>query len=115
MKRLLVFTVLFALFSAPAFAAKNSQTMTVPTAIKVGSTELPPGDYDVTWTGSGPNVQVTFLRNRKVVVTLPAKLVDQANKNEGFDTSNQSGVEILQSIRLKNMSLVLENSTASDK
>jgi opacity protein-like surface antigen len=115
MKRLLVFAVMFALFSAPAFAARNSQTMTVPVAIKAGSTELTPGDYNVTWTGSGSNVQVTFARNRKVIVTLPAKEVDQTNKNEGFDTSNQGGVEILQSIRMKNMSLVLESSTASDK
>lgn len=115
MKRFFVSATMLVLLSAPAFAAKNSQTVNVPEPMKAGSTQLAPGDYDVTWTGSGSNVQVTFMRNRKVVVTLPAKIVEQANKNEGLDTGSQGGVEVLEAIRMKNMSLILESSPSSDK
>jgi hypothetical protein len=113
MKRLFGFAMMLALLAAPVFAAKNSQTVNLPTAMKVGSADVTPGDYDVTWTGSGPEVQVTLTRNRKVVVTLPAKLVEQVNKNQGLDMDNQGGVQTLQAIRLRNMSLILEGTPSS--
>jgi opacity protein-like surface antigen len=115
MKRFFVVATMLVLLSAPAFAGKNSQTVNVPTALKAGSVELTPGDYNVTWTGSGSEVQVTFTRNRKAIVTLPAKLVDQSNKNEGLNTSTESGVEVLQAIRMSNMTLILESSPSSEK
>ena len=114
MKRFFAFATMLTLLSVPALAAKNSQTVNVPTVVKVGSAQLIPGDYNVTWTGSGTNVEVTFTRNRKVVVTLPAKLVEETNKNEGFDTNNEGGVATLQAIRMSKMTLVLENSASSE-
>jgi hypothetical protein len=113
MKRFFGFAMMLTLLVAPAFAAKNSQTVNLPSAMKVGSTDVTPGDYNVTWTGSGPEVQVTLTRNRKVIVTLPAKLVEQTNKNEGLDVDTQGGVQTLQAIRLRNMSLILESTTPS--
>lgn len=113
MKRSLVFAAMLAMVSAPAFAAKNSQTLSVPTAVKAGSTELAPGDYDVTWTSPGPNVQVTFSRNRKVLATVPAELVVETNRYEGMDTKAQGGVQVLQSIHMKNLSLKLEGPPSS--
>ena len=114
MKRLFVFATMLTLLSVPALAAKNSQTITVSTAVKAGSTQLAPGDYNVTWTGSAPNVEVTISKNKKVIVTLPAKLVEGTNKNEGFDTNNEGGVATLQAIRMSKMTLVLENSASSE-
>src|SRR5271168_1851369 len=108
MKRFLVSATMLALLSVPALAAKNSQTVNVPEKMNAGSTPLAPGEYEVTWTGTGANVQVTFTRNRKVLVTVPAKIVEQNNKLEGLDTDSQGGVETLQAIRLRNMSLILE-------
>jgi len=113
MKRFFSFAMMLTLLTAPAFASKNSQTVNLPTAMKVGSTDVTPGDYNVTWTGSGPEVQVTWTRNKKVVVTLPAKLVEQTNKNEGLDMDNRGGVQTLQAIRLRNMSLILESTPSS--
>jgi hypothetical protein len=113
MKRFFSFAMMLTLLTAPAFAGKNSQTVNLPSAMKVGSTDVTPGDYNVTWTGSGPEVQVTLTRNRKVIVTLPAKLVEQTNKNEGLDVDTQGGVQTLQAIRLRNMSLILESTTPS--
>jgi hypothetical protein len=115
MKRFLGFAMMVSLLSAPAFAVKNSQTVNVPETMQAGSTQLVAGDYNVTWTGSGSNVQVTFAQNRKVLVTLPAKLVEETNKNEGLNTETRSGVEHLESIRMRNMTLILEGSPTSEK
>ena len=115
MKRFFGYAIMLTLLSAPAFAGKNSQTVTVPEPMKAGATQLSPGDYDVSWTGSGSNVQVTFTRNRKVVATVPAKLVEEANKNEGLETDSRGGVDVLESIRMRNMTLVLDSSTSPEK
>lgn len=115
MKRFLVSATMLALLSVPALAAKNSETVNVPETVKAGSTQLAPGDYEVTWTGTGPNVQVTFARNRKVLATVPAKIVAQNNKQEGLDTATEGGVQTLQVIRLRNMNLVLEGSPLAEK
>jgi hypothetical protein len=115
MKRFFCFAAMLALLSVPALAGKNSQTVNVPEAMKAGSAELTPGDYNVTWTGSGSNVQVTLTRNKKVIVTLQAKLVEENNKNEGLETGTQGGVDVLEAIRMRNMTLILESSPSSEK
>ena len=115
MKRPVAFAMMLAILSAPAFASRNSQTVNVPEPMKAGSTQLAAGDYNVTWTGTGPNVQVTFTQNHKALVTVPAKLVEQGNKYEGLLTSNQGGGETLESIQLKNLSLIFEGSSTSEK
>jgi len=115
MKRFFVFAVMLALLSAPALAGKNSQTVNIPMTMKAGSAELAAGNYNVTWTGAGPSVLITFTRNNKMVVTLPGKLIEQSNKNEGLSTDSQGGVDVLQAIRTKNMTLVLDSSGPSEK
>jgi hypothetical protein len=113
MKRFFVSVMMVALLSAPAFAGKNSQTVAVPSAVKAGSTTLVPGDYNVTWTGSGPDVQVTFAQGKKVIVTLPAKLVEESNRNNAeLDTDSQTGVAVLRAIRTRNMTLLFNDSAA---
>jgi hypothetical protein len=42
--------------------------------VQVGGTQLQPGHYKVEWQGTGPAVQVTFLRNGKTVATVPGTL-----------------------------------------
>ena len=113
MKRLFVVATMFAALSLPAFAAKNSGSMSVPELVKAGSTKLSPGNYDVTWTGTGSDVQVTVTQNKKVITTFPAKLVEQDNKNVGLETQTQGGIDVLQTIRLSHTTLVLATSPSS--
>jgi hypothetical protein len=113
MKRFFGFVMLLTAISIPAVAAKNSQTVNVPVAVNAGSTKLAPGDYNVTWTGSGSNVQVTFAQSKKVVVTLPATMSEQKNRNVGLETHTQSGSEVLDSIRLDNLTLKFQGTTSS--
>ena len=112
MKRFFGIAMLVALFSAPAFAA-NSQTVNIPATVNVGSTQLPAGDYKVSWTGSGPNVQVTFAQNKKTFATVQANAVEQKNDRKGVTTNSQGGVSVLQSIQLSSVSLVLQGATSS--
>lgn len=115
MKRLLGLVCVVTLLSIPAFA-KNSQSVSVPEAVTVGSTQLPAGQYKVTWTGSGSNVQVTLKQQdvrTPATATVQAKLVEQNNDNVSLTTNVQGGVNTLQQIELKHVSLVLSSSPSS--
>ena len=112
MKRFFGIALTLVLFAAPAFAGMKPQTVTIPRTVQIGSTQLPAGDYKLTWTGSGSNVQVTLTQNEKTIVTFSAKAVE--GKNEpGVETLTDGGVNILETIQLRTVSLVLENATHS--
>lgn len=115
MKRSLGFATMLTLLSAPAFAGRNSQTVNIPEPMKAGNTQLAAGDYNVTWTGTGPDTQVTFTQNHKVLATVPAQLVVESNKNEALDTKVQGTVETLESIHMRNTTLVFEGPSSSEK
>lgn len=107
MKRLIAVATLVAAFSLPALAAKNSENVSVPSPVKAGATQIAPGDYEVTWTGTGSDVQVTFARYKKIIATFPAKLVQETNKNVGLETDSRSGTDVLHAIRMHNLTLVI--------
>jgi hypothetical protein len=113
MKRFFGFALLVASLSVPAFAAKNSQNVTFTDAIRVGSTQLPAGDYKVTWTANGSNAQVTIAEKGRASVTVPAKLIDAKNGHVAVLTNTVGGVEVLETIQLDNLSLVIAGATGS--
>jgi hypothetical protein len=64
--------------SLSAFAKdKNEGRFSLSSPAQVGSTQLQPGDYKVTWDGSGSDVQVKILQGKNVVATTSAKLVQK--------------------------------------
>jgi len=113
MKRFFAFAVILASLSVTAFAAKNSQNVTVSSPVMVGKTELPAGDYKVSWTGSGANVQVTFAERGKTPVTVPAKIVEAKNGHVALLTNTENGANVLQAVQLDNLSIMLTGSSAS--
>ena len=112
MKRFFGFALMLVLFAVPAFAGKKAQTVIFTTAVQVGSTQLPAGNYKLTWTGSGPSVQATLLQGQKAVVTFSARLV-AGKTNPGMETNTHDGVAALDTIHLSNVSLVLEGAPQS--
>jgi hypothetical protein len=112
MKRFFGFALTLVLFAAPAFASKKPPTVTIPAAVQVGSMQVPAGDYTLTWTGSGSNVQATLAQKGKAVVAFPATTINGKN-NPGLETHAQGGVEILDRIQLDNVTLVLGGSPHS--
>lgn len=107
MKRIFGFVLACTFLSIPAFAANNSQTVSLPSAVQVGSTQLPAGDYKVTWTGTGDSAQVTLAKKGVQTVTVPAKVVAQKHDRTGVTTNSTGDKTILQVILLSKVSLVL--------
>jgi hypothetical protein len=68
----------FALF-LPLFAIakeKDEGKLQLTDSVRIGTTQLKPGDYKVEWNGSGPMVKVDFLENHKTVATSRGKIID---------------------------------------
>jgi hypothetical protein len=59
---------------------KNQHSVDIPDTVQVGDTQLKPGNYKVEWQGTGPDIQVTFLRDGKTVATVPATLKTNDNQ-----------------------------------
>jgi len=114
MKRLFGYALMLTLTAAPAFAAKNSQSVNFASTVKVGTTELPAGDYKVTWTGTGDSVQVTIAEGGKTL-TVPAKLLEEKHVHKGYVVNREGGADQLQTIQLSNVSLQLDSANASGR
>ncbi|MGD0738527.1 MAG: hypothetical protein ABR957_02950 [Terracidiphilus sp.] len=112
MKRSFGFALMLVLFAVPAFAGNKTPTVNIPQNVQIGSTQLPAGQYELTWTGSGSNVQASLLQNKKTVVTFSAKVVEGKN-NAGVETDKQGGTTILDVINTGKYSLILEGGPQS--
>ena len=114
----LLSVVLLVSCSAALFAAvKNSAGVTFDKPLRVAAAELKPGDYKVEWEGAGPQVEVRFLQEGKVVATAPATL-------ETNSSSYHSGVEfkavsdhtnLLQKLYAGQMELTFQAGTTAAK
>ena len=108
MSRLAAFASMLVLLAAPVFGAGNKpQTVIIPQAVQVGSTQLPAGTYKLAFTGTGSDVQVILTQAGKTVLTFAAKAVEQKN-NPGVDLITNAGVTTLEAINLDKVSLQLE-------
>ena len=109
MKRLLILLTLFTMTSLAAFAANGgSGNVRFDSAVKVGATELPAGDYKVTWTGSGDNAQVT-LKQGKTTATTTAQVLEVRHNNDAFATKNANGSRVVTEIQFHDKTLVLHD------
>lgn len=109
--RILVLAMLLATSSTALFAAtKNSASLTISEAVSVQGVQLAPGDYKVRWDGSAPAVQVSFLQGKKVVATVPAKLVEHSTPYDGaIETDGQNVVHVIDFTR-ESLVFVSDNS-----
>jgi len=81
LKHLAILAALALLSPLGAFAQEKSHhSVDISDTVKIGNTQLKPGDYKVEWQGMGPNVQVSFLQYGKTIATAPATL--QTNDNQ---------------------------------
>lgn len=84
--RISTIAILFAgalLLCATAFAAKtNKKTMHLYEKAKLEGKVLPPGDYQVEWSGTGPNVELNIVQGRDTLATVPAQVVAENTSNE---------------------------------
>ena len=72
------------LLAATAFAAdKNKGTLQINEPVTVSGQQLAPGEYQLKWEGTGSDVSLQVLSNKKVVATLPAHIVDLNYTSDG--------------------------------
>lgn len=96
---LLTFSLLLA---ASAIAGNSNRgTLKVDETITVAGKQLPAGEYQVEWTGSGPTVEVSISGYKGSVAKVPAQLVPlkKAEPAGGYSTStDQAGNRTLTGI-----------------
>ena len=112
-KRVLGFTFILAILPFAANAAsKNSANVVIEKDVTVGTTELPKGTYKVVWTGTDPNVQVTFT-NGAWTKTVPAHIVEGRNDTEAELTNFKDNKTFLTALQLRKATLQFGDSTHS--
>ena len=73
--------------------------------VHVGSTQLAPGAYQLTWTGSGTNAEATFSQGKKVIATVPAQVTQERSGYGGPALQTDSVSNTLIGVELPNVSL----------
>ncbi|HET9284971.1 MAG TPA: hypothetical protein VFR24_23715 [Candidatus Angelobacter sp.] len=103
-----------------AFATNESHkaNFKISGPAQVNGTQLPAGEYQARWEGSGPNVQVSIIQNMKVIATVPGQLVDMdhaAQYNTVETKNNPGGQPEITSLRFsgKKYALQLGSESAS--
>lgn len=63
------------MLATTAFAAEKGSMKLIQPAV-VGGVQLAPGDYNLSWEGTGPNVQLKVTKDGKSVATVPAHAIE---------------------------------------
>jgi hypothetical protein len=81
-----------ALLLATGAFASNKTSVRFSESVDVNGQQLPAGEYQVRWTGTGSNVEVSFMQGKKEVAKTTAKMVDLDNPSQSdaavLDTSS---------------------------
>lgn len=78
------------LLASAAFAGEKASVKVYET-VKVNGTTIPAGNYDVSWEGTGSNVQVSIQKGKETVATIPAQLEasNSAPPSTGYSTRKE--------------------------
>ena len=98
-----VLPALALLLATSAFAAnkQNKGSIELDKPATIGGHQLAPGEYKLTWDGTGPNVDLMILTNGKLVATVPARLIElsRPQPNNGYEAQkNDDGSRTLTGI-----------------
>ena len=91
------------LLATSAFAANkgNKGALDLDTPATIAGHQLAPGEYKLTWDGTGSNVELMILSHGKLVATVPAHLIElsQPERNNAIESStNADGSQTLNKI-----------------
>jgi hypothetical protein len=101
----------FALLLSTSLFAATSGSMKLTQPVQLNGTQLQPGDYKVTWEGTGPEVTVSVMKGKEVVAKTSAHL-KELDKNGPADATvlqkNADGSTSLNGIRFGGKKVTLE-------
>lgn len=93
---------------------KDSANFELAQSVTVAGTQLAPGQYKLTWEGSGANVTVFFAKGKKTIATAPAKLVNNSTNEEAVETfTDTDNTTELRAIDLNKISLQFKGNAPS--
>ncbi len=77
-----------ALFLTSAAFAGEKASIKLYEDVKVNGKTLAPGNYDLTWEGSGANVQLSIRHGKEIIATVPAQIETSASApaSTGYST-----------------------------
>ena len=114
---------LFALaltLATSAFAGNDTHKASLQflDAVQINGKQVPAGDYQLKWEGNGPNVELNITQGRKVIATVPARVVELGQKSKSdaaLIKNNGDGTRSLSEVRFggKNYSLAVCDEAAS--
>jgi hypothetical protein len=79
------------LLLATGASAASKGSLKLNEAVSVNGTQLAKGEYEIMWEGIGPNVELNVIQSKKIVVTVPARLVElkRAGPGQGYGTRKE--------------------------
>ena len=99
-------TIALVLLSVSGWASdKMKANIQIYNTVNVGSTQLAPGEYQLTWTGTGTNAEATFSRGKKVIATVPAQVTEERSAYGGPALYTDSVSNTLTGVELPKVSL----------
>jgi len=99
-------TIALVLLSVSGWASdKMKANIQIYNTVNVGSTQLAPGEYQLTWTGSGTSAEATISQGKKVIATLPAQVTQVRSGYSGPALQTDSVSNTLKGVELPNVSL----------
>jgi hypothetical protein len=75
-----------AVFVATGAFATNKGSFRAEEKVEINGQQLPAGEYQVRWEGSGPNVELSFIKNNKEIAKATAKVVP-LTQTPSFDSA----------------------------
>ena len=99
-------TIALVLLSVSGWASDRMKAdIQIYNTVHVGSTQLAPGEYQLTWTGTGTNAEAIFLQGKKVIATVPAQVTEERSGYSGPALQTDSVSNTLIGVELPKVSL----------
>ena len=106
-------TVVLVLLSVSGWASdKMKANIQIYQTVHIGSTELAPGEYKMTWTQSGSNAEVTFSQGKKVIAIVPAQATQERSGYDSPALRTDSVSNTLLGVDLPKVSISFESENA---
>ena len=107
-------TAVLMLLSVGAWANnKMTANIQIDSTVHVGSTQLAPGAYKMTWTENGSNAEVTFSQGKNVITTVPAHVTQVRSGFNSPAIHTDSSTSTLIGVELPKVSLSFTSENAA--
>jgi hypothetical protein len=99
-----------AVFVATGAFASNKGSLHIQEAVEVNGQQIPAGDYQIRWEGTGANVELSVMQGKKEVAKTAAKEVElqQASSYDAAIVNRSNGKASVSEIRFAGKKTALE-------